>query len=344
MVLQKRQELSTDNILKHISAYDILQAFWPGGYELRLGKGAIKSPFRKDDTPSLVIGEAEDGMIVYKDMGSLLHRGDIWTFVQQIENCDFHTALKKIDKWFNLGYSTGSVIVGKSEVITWQQPIQEPRKPTLLQVSVRKFNKEELQYWNSYHQDITDLKRENIYAPSAIWRNRMKLDINQLTFCYYCEDIAKWKIYRPYAKKNTGKLPPNEWKWDNSIGNLQYVENLQAMVGDVGILGKSRKDRLCIRKATGIEAICSVQAEDPSALTDDTLYSIWANCKKRYIVADSDKKGKEFSWYMDRNHGYKHVNTPENLLDEGINDFADMARVYGIDSVTKHFRSKKVIK
>jgi hypothetical protein len=342
MVLTKKIELTTEAILKHVTEFDIIQAFWPAGKELKFDKGAIESPFRNDRTPSFLIGE-RDNHIIYKDLGAIDIKGDVWKFVEQMENCDFHTALRKIDKWFNLGYTTGNVIEGKPKEIAWQQPVQESRKPTLLQVTVRKFNNEELRYWSEYHQDISDLKRENIYAPAGIWRNRKKLDINQLTFCYFCEDIAKWKIYRPYAGKRAKDTPPNEWKWDNSIGSLQYVENIQSMVGDIGILGKSRKDRLVLMKALGISAICSVQAEDPSALTDETLYQIWSGCRRKYIVADSDQKGKEFSWHMDRNHGYKHCNVPDKFLEENINDFADYARVYGLDAVLKHFQKKKIV-
>lgn len=155
-------------------------------------------------------------------------------------------------------------------------------------------------------------------------------------------EIDKWKLYRPFAPKRTKDTPPDMWKWDNSLGTLQYVENLDRMNGTVGVMAKSRKDGMVLRKALGIESICNVQAEDISALNDEVLYQIWANCKLKVIAADSDEKGKRFSWAMCTDHGYIHCNTPDHLLPE-INDWADYGKEYGLKTVRKHWQQKGII-
>ncbi len=347
MVLIPQKELSKeewvqqekDKILKYVTEADIAIGFWPTGRELKFNT-AIKSPFRTDECPSFIIGNKYGG-ITYKDMGDYNFRGDIWKFVQQIEGLQtFRQVIDKIDQRFNLGYSNKKVEGQK--IITWEQPKLEIKPPPLIQVSVRKFNKTELTWWNLRSQDISDLKREEIYAPSTIYRNRKKIELMEHTYCYWCPDICKWKLYRPLAPKRVKNTPVWQWKWDNSIGTLTYVENLNKMKGAIGILNKARKDRMVIRKATGIDAICSVQAEDPSALTDETLYQIWTNCETKVVVSDSDKKGKVFSHWLTDEHGYIHCNTPDEYLPE-VNDFDGMAVKYGLDSVTKHFRSKGLI-
>ncbi len=331
--------LTKELILQHVSEYDIVRAFWPGGRELKLNTG-ISSPFRKDPTPSFIIG-TKYGPITYKDMGDYNFRGDVWNFVKQIGNYrDHNQVLIAVDKWFNLGYSCQKVERG--QIITWEQPKIEVAPPVHIQVITRKFNKQELQYWSMYHQDVTDLKREHVYAPKEIYRNRSKLPNTELTFCYWCPDIEKWKIYRPLAPKKSGKVPAHLRKWDNSIGRLDYIENLDRMSGPVGICTKSRKDQMVIRKATGITAICGIQAEDPAAVSDEMLYQIWQNVDYKVCAMDNDKKGKEMSWWLS-DRGYHHVNVPDNLLDEGITDFADMARYKGLDSVTNHMKEKWIV-
>lgn len=343
MVLsRKKNELTKENILKHISEADIIQGFWPAGKELVFNTGII-SPFRTEDDPSFIIGN-KFGPITYKDLGQLEYRGDVWKFVQQIEGLkDFVQVLKAIDKRFQLGYSDGNVIKGRSEVITWKEPEMKVPKIPVIQVSTRKFNKDELAYWNMYHQDISDLRREEIYAPATIWRNRRMIPIKHMTFCYFLPEIGRWKIYRPLAPKKGKKTPPCDWKWDNSMDNLQYIEGLANMKGDIGIVEKSRKDAMMLKKALGITSICTIQAEDPSAMNDTDLKFIADNCKKRIICADNDKKGKAFSWWLTKQHGYKHCNVPDALLSEGISDFADMGRYYGIEAVQEHFKLKGVL-
>lgn len=336
----RSEKLTKEKILELVSEIDLIMGFWPAGKELKFNR-TISSPFRTEDAPSFIIGN-KYGPITYKDLGDYNFRGNVWQFIKQIEGLqNFNQVIAAVDQRFNLGYTTQK-IEGK-KVINWTVSKLEISVPPHIQVSTRKFNKQELQYWNSYHQDITDLQREHIYACKEIYRNRKKLSQTEMTFGYYCPDIDKWKLYRPLAPKKVKNSPPNAWKWDNSIGRLDYVEELDKMHGNIGILGKSRKDRMVIRKATGIKAICSVQAEDPAALTDEVLYQIWERCRTKVAVTDSDKKGKEFSWWLCNEHGYIHCNTPDELLEEGINDFADMSKCKGLDAVTRHFRLKGII-
>lgn len=328
-----------NRILSYVDETDIIQGFWPAGRELKFNK-AIISPFRNEGQQSFIIGN-KYGPITYKDMGAYEYRGDVWNFVQQIEGLQkFSQVISAIEKRFNIRENVQVEEVRK--FITWEKPKLVIKPPPHIQVITRKFQKDELKWWGMRALNAQDLKYGEIYAPKEIYRDRKRIPVTEHTYCYWCPDIERWKLYRPLAPKRTKDTPPHLWKWDNSIGNLTYVENLQSMKGPIGILNKARKDRLVIEKATGIKAICSVQAEDPSALTDEVLYQIWQNCSTKVAVTDSDKKGKEFSWWLTTEHGYIHCNTPDGMLPE-INDFDGMAVQYGLDSVTKHFRQKGLI-
>lgn len=344
MVLNKRTELSKELILQHVSEYQILQEFWPAGRELKLNGRAIRSPFRTDDDPSLLISIDEMGMVRYKDLGDGNYKGgSVWQFLYHLEGWELKKALIMVDKRFNLGYTNGRTIeiTGQRKEVP-KEVIYQQKEPTLIQVTTRSPTREELKYWNSYHQDISDLRREHIYCPKTIYRNKKRIDNTLMTFCYWFPSIEKWKLYRPLAPKRTEKTPPNMWKWDNNLGTLQYVENLNDMYGPLGILTKSRKDRLVLRKLTGIEAICNIQNEDPASLNDEVLYKIWQDVGYKVVFADNDKKGKELSWYL-TGRGYNHVNVPDILREEGITDVADWVRAYGMKTVRDYLKNKWII-
>lgn len=338
---QKRCDITKEQILARCSEYDILRSFWPKGKELELNIG-IKSPFREDNTPSFIVG-TKYGYITYKDMGCTKYRGNIWSFVQQMgEYEDFFTTLKAVDTRLQLGICSGNP-VEYSPIVTWQQPKISTKIPPLIQVVTRKFNSEELAYWNSFHQDISDLKREMIYVPKEIYVNRKRIPKGDMAFCYFCEDIEKWKIYRPLAGKREKTTPIEKWKWMSNIP-FDYLEGKWNIANcDLVILTKSRKDSMVLKKALGINCICNVQAEDPACLPDDTIDFIERNSNRRVICADSDKKGKEFSWWLTSEHEYTHCNVPETYKEEGIKDFADLGKIYGLDAILQHFINKKIL-
>lgn len=341
---KKKVDITKEVILQHVSEFDILKAFWPVDKELKLNR-AILSPFRGEENNSFIVG-TKFGNITYKDLGDYNYRGDVWNFVKQIEHlADFNSVLKAIDKRFSLGLSSGQPIKDKPNLVTWEQPKIEIIPPPLFQVITRNPTKEELDYWSSYYQDIEDLKRENIYFPKTIYRNRKRLGLKkgELVFCYYYTDIEGYKIYRPFASKKGKNLPPEQWKWDSNIP-FSYIESLNMINGcETAFINKSKKDKMLLIKALGTNCICSVQAEDPACMTDETLKHIKNNSKIQVAISDNDKKGKEFSWWLTKEHGYKHCNPPDKYFKEGLTDFADVARQYGIETVTEHFKAKKLI-
>lgn len=344
MNIPLKKEITVELIKKHLTEYDILCRYWPGNRTLILDR-PIESPFRVDRDPSFLIGVDDMGMVRYKDLGDSTYKGsNVFRFIQQLESYrSFHDVLISIDKTFNLGYSTGNPIKERiSTTANIHNRIAKP--PTFLQVTVRKFTAEELRWWNEWHIDLQDLKNEEIYAPKSIYRNRKLQPMELMTFCYYMPEIGRWKIYRPLAPKRTKDTPPHLWKWDNSIGRLDYIENLKSMTNaPVGIVNKARKDRIILRKATGINAICSIQAEDMSALSEQDLNWIDNNVKLKIAATDNDKKGKELSWNLTTERGYRHCNIPDRYLDIGATDWADYGKIEGLDAITTYWKNKGLI-
>jgi len=339
-------KLRTEEILKRISSYDIYR-FYQGPFKVN---HICVNKHRGEKDPSLIIGNKVSQNLTHKDLGDYSWRGDCFQFVQQINGCDFTTALKIIDRDFNLGLAEGKVVNIKPSVITWETPeIETKRAPIFQIVYYSHMSKRGLDYWAKFGQGEDDLRREHIYQPKEIWRNKRKVPLGDLmTFCYFYPDIEKWKIYRPFAPKKDLKTPMNQWKWDSNVP-FDYVDNLGPALGcpvdcEKFILAKSKKDRMVLMKALETTCVADVQAEDPASLDDNAL-GLMKQVPNRIIVSDNDKKGKEFSWWLTKNHGFKHANVPDKYLTEGpkCTDFADLCYHYGMETVVNHFKTKGLL-
>jgi len=330
--------LTRENILSKITTYDIYR-YYQGPFKLNT---VLVNRHRGEKDPSLIIGNKLSDTLTHKDFGDRAWRGDCFAFVQQIFSCDFRMALSIINRDFNLGLDGTPITEGK-KIITWTTPDIVVKHPPLIQIVTRPLTKEEWDYWGCYHQGEEDITREHIYAPRQIWRNKRRMSLgDMMTFCYYYPDLDKWKIYRPRAPKRSKDTPPNMWKWDTNLP-FNYVENIEAVRNaKLGVLGKSKKDRMVLRKALEIESIASVQAEDPSCMTEEAL-EIFDTCQRKLAVSDNDKKGKDFSWWLTENHGFRHCNVPDKYIAENCTDFADLSCVYDLDKVTQHFKRKRFI-
>ena len=183
-------------IFEKVSQEQIFRYYYP--YKFTLNQRCL-SCFQKENNPSMIIGtKSQSGDIVFKCFNSF-QKGDCISFVMQMFNLDYIDSLEKIAEDFGLKESSN---------IKYEQIIKELPKTTIIKqkkapnivVSTRPFNSDELSYWNDYYQDISDLKRENIYVPKKIWINKNPIDlkVSELTFCYYYPENDKWKmVYKP---------------------------------------------------------------------------------------------------------------------------------------------------
>jgi hypothetical protein len=323
----KKQDLSIKSILAKIGPYDIYR-FYLGDFTLAK---AMKSPFRKDKHPSFSVRMGQSGLY-HIDYGDESFRGDCFKLVQQLWGLTFDQALEKIDKDFGLGITGGPTRNYQRIILQYDEPEME-RKYVHILVITRKLNSEELAYWNQYHLSADDLKKNHVYGVEKVYMNRRLIPNygKGLRFAYFSE--PHWKIYKPTAKKGE-KFYPNNIPNDmmEGLGNLMNC--------DIGIITKSRKDRMVISKI--FPNVCSTQNESPAAINEDNLTFIQQNCKQPYIAFDNDKPGKKASQHYTNEYGWKHINVPDHYL-PGITDFADLAKEHGLDRVVRHFQAKGIL-
>lgn len=293
-----------ERILEKVSDYDIFK-YYLGNF--KLGK-CIRSPFMKDEHPSLLIGMGRGGLF-YRDMRGNEFYGDCFRLVMQLYGLDFIGALNKISADFGL-WGDQKFELLKTEVPTKKLWIKKEFK-----VLSRNFTLSELEWWNRYTISEEQLKQEHIYSIKSVWIDGKKVYIekDELAFAYYFEEVDSWKLYFPNRKRG---------KWFTNLEGNSFVEGKDNLVNvKKGIIGKSRKERLIFSKYF---PTCNVQNESRSAFTPEFRGFLEDNVEEVYLVYDNDPPGVASCTKLTEAYGYKYVNPPRYLLRQGISDFGDL--------------------
>jgi hypothetical protein len=329
----KRVTLTPESILRKISEYDVFMYYMPDK-TWKLNQVTL-SPFRKERNPSFVIGN-KSGNLSFIDFADTSKRGDCFHFVKLLFNIStIDEVLKMIDRDFGLGISSGKD-VGKYKMIVgnYKQPEELGKRYSLIQVKTRKFTNEELAYWNSYHQDISDLRENNIYSISKLYLNRQLFPLKEteLRFGYLYD--GHWKIYRPFADKRSKWIPNNV-----PITAMDGMEDIKDC--DVAFINKSKKDYMVMKKV--FPCCCAVQNEGMGCFSEDNVQYIKGNSKKQILSFDSDDTGVRNSQQITEIFDFGYCNVPKKLLKEGIKDWADWSKVYGLKPIEEYLKQKRLL-
>lgn len=328
----KKTILTPESVLKKITSYDIFKMYMSTPWKVN---SVCLSPFRHESNPSFMIGN-RNGMLGFIDFGDTQFKGDCFTFVKMLYNLpNIDEVLKKIDKDFGLGISSG-IYTGeyKRIVSEYKQPEDLGKRYSLIQVVPRKFTREELSYWNQYHQDISDLKREEIYSIDKVYLNKQLFPLKptEMRFGYHYE--GSWKIYRPFNDKKTKWLPNNV-----PITYLEGKENIKNC--NTALITKSKKDKMVIHKV--YDCVAAVQNEGIACFSEENILYLKENSDKQILLFDSDETGVKNSQQITQIFDFGYCNVDRQYLKEGINDYAELGKVHGLDKLEKQFKDKGII-
>jgi len=330
---ERKTKLSIEAILSRISEYDIFRFYMPNR-DWTINR-VTYSPFRKENNPSFMIGNRL-GYLMFIDYADTSLRGDCFNFVQKLHNLpSVSDTLKMIDKDFGLGLSTG-VMTGeyKKIIAQYKQPEIEKRY-SLIQVKVRKFTQEELAYWNQYHQDIQDLRDNNIYSIKDLYLNKQKFPLleTELRFGYLYEG-QYWKIYRPFAEKKKKWMPNNV-----PITAMDGKENIKNC--QVAFINKSKKDYMVMKKL--FPCSCAVQNEGLGCFSHENVEYLKANSDRQILSFDADTVGVQNSKQITEMFDFEYANVPRQYLAEGIKDWADLAKAHGLQAIEDYLKCKNLL-
>ena len=329
---KKRVKLTPDSILDKISEYDIYKFYMPHqNWKINV---VTYSPFRNEKNPSFIIGY-RGGALRYVDFGDSSKKGGCFNFVMMLFNVNLNDALLMIDRDFDLGIISGSSTKQYERIISdYAQPTATSKREFFIQVKTRKFTHEELAYWNAYYQDIDDLRANNVYSIDTVFLNKQKFPIkdSELRFGYLYE--GHWKIYRPFADKKNKWMPNNV-----PITMMDGLEDIADC--DVAFINKSKKDYMVMKKV--FPCCCAVQNEGMGCFSEENVEYIKENSERQILSFDSDETGVKNSQMITDKFGFEYCNVPRIYLDEGIKDWADLARIHGLKTIEKYLTQKQII-
>lgn len=332
-MIEGRRKISREIIFSKINNYDIYMLYMPWKFSLNV---TCHNPFVKEDNPSFIIGN-KFGEVTHKAFNSE-HRGDAIEFVKSMFGLSYEEALDKIAWDFGIS-STKSIEYEKITSLYTQPKIIKP--PAFIQAKGKPFGEEHKKFLSAFHLEPSDLSfcKDTKCVALKEWalnRAKMPLKINEPAFAYNLKnERGNWlKIYRPTAGKKD--------KWKSSIP-FQEIHGIDNMLGcDLGIITKSIKDGAFIAKYI-TPCVCVVQAEDFSAISEENMKLISANCKQVHVSFDNDEKGVRACKEITKHTGWGYINPPKKLLEQGVTDMSDMAKLLGVQAVIDFFKQKKII-
>jgi len=329
---KKRQSLTPESILQRISSFDVFHYYMPQK-DWKLNHVTF-SPFRNESNPSFLIGN-RSGNLSFIDFADTSKRGDCFTFVKQMFNLSsIDDVLKLIDRDFGLGIIGSSTGEYKKILAAYKQPEDLGKRYSLIQVATRKFTHTELEYWNSYHQDIQDLKDNHIYSIKKVYLNKQLFSLKEddLRFGYFYNGF--WKIYRPFNDKKSKWVPNNV-----PITTMDGMEDIKNC--KVAFINKSKKDYMVMKKI--FPCCCAVQNEGIACFSHENIEYLKANSDRQLLSFDSDVTGVANSQQITQLFDFEYVNVPRRYLAEGIKDWADLGRIHGMKSIEDYLKEKQLL-
>lgn len=311
--------ITKDTILSLTTSCEILNhylaPFNASGHRLIPGKH-ISNPFlsEKQKTPSFNIYYAHTSREWrFKDFATG-DDGSCFDLVMRLFNLSFPDALQQInaDICLNIPLHSGDTVVTQP-----LHPSNEILSFGTASLSVRRFQPQELEYWQQYGISEAVLKRFNVRSVQAFtalskegkpYKNESNSD-NPI-FAYVHTDWAK--LYKPLNKafrfQYLGQKPPD------FIFGLQQLPDLSELIFITG----GEKDVMSLA-AHGFAAV-SLNSET-AQLSPDTLLLLRSRCRFLAILYDNDDTGLKQSEKLSKAHNIPRIILPSMPGGKDISDY-----------------------
>lgn len=311
-----KPKITRDFILSKINQESIMYHYT--GQDVN-SKKLYTSILRNDNHVTVAYYKSKSGTLYMHDFATNEHI-DCWNLVMRLYNCNYYEALNIIAKDFEL-------IEGEHKVSTFKivSEIKETNSAKI-QVQIKDYTKEELEWWKEFGISLKTLKRFHVYSLQYVFLNG-ELKFTSSKQCpiygyYFGKDKngdEKWKIYFP-LKEN--------YRFLNNLSKkvLQGYHQLPKE-GDLLVITKSMKD-VCALYEFGIPAVSP--NSETLFIDDKKLNEFKERFKHILVIYDSDRPGK-FNMAKIRRE-YPELNYyffPKYLA----KDFTDSIKMIGVDKM-----------
>ena len=312
-----KPKITKDFILSKVNQESIMQHYT--GQNVN-SKKLFTSVLRNDSHVTCGFYKSKSGILYMHDFATNQHL-DCWNVVMRLYNCSYYQALDIIAKDFGLVNETNIIPTFKFV------PEIKETETSKIQVQIKDYTKEELDWWLQFGINKKLLKKYHVYSLQHVFLNG-ELKFTSSAKCpiygyYFGKDNKgndKFKIYFPFK---------DDYRF---IGNLtkkilQGYKQLNKQ-SDLLIINKSMKDTIACR-ALGYDSISpNSETTFPS---DKQIEEFKTRFKHILVIFDNDKPGLHNLWLVRKK--YPELNyfwIPKSL---GAKDLTDLIKLKGFEEV-----------
>ena len=311
-----KPEITKDFILSKVNQESIMHHYT--GHDVN-SKKLYTSVLRNDNHVTVGYYKYSSGILYMHDFATNEHL-DCWNVVMKLFDCNYYEALNIIAKDFGL-------IEGECKISTFKiiPEIKETRS-AIIQVKIKDYSNEELEWWKQFGINKKLLKKYHIYSLQYVFLNGQLKFISSKQcpiYGYYFgknkNGEEKWKIYFPMR---------TEFRFLNNLSKkvLQGYHQLPK-TGDLLVITKSMKDVVALNGF----GIAAVSPNSETLFIDDKKLEEFKE-RFRYILVlyDSDRAGRSNMAKIRREHPeLNYYFFPKYLA----KDFTDSIKMVGISKM-----------
>lgn len=268
----------------------------------------ISSPLRTDKHPSCNI-YSRGNKVFWKDMAKG-DGGDIISLLSKCWNISYNQTLDRIHRE-----------LGERITVTISHNIPKRKKGNMnIAITIRDWNKEDEEYWNSYGVSLKILQESNVFPIKYYFINSTvyKADKKAYAFKEIKEGKVAYKIYQP-------ERPSNFNKWKSFFHNDEISLWTQLpKKGKLCVICSSLKDALCLKNNLGIPTI-ALQGEGYN-INDTPLNQLKKRFENVLILYDNDEAGIKNSKKLSEKTNLQEIILP--IFKEG-KDISDLYKAVG---------------
>ena len=293
-------------------------------------KGLFRSPLREDNSPTCSFYRNKSGDLIFKDFSGHFH-GNFISVVMFKYSCSYHMALKIIANDF--GIIDCPKLKKNPKPIEPSQTIFKDDGPARIQVEIRDFTEDDLNWWSQYGITKQILRKFSVYSCNSIFLNGSYFTgatKKQRIYGYYRgkrNDLELWRIYFP--GRHSYKFLSN-WKSFMLQGAKQLPES-----GDLLVITKALKDCMTLY-SLGINAIAP--CSENLFMSEAQFEKLKKRFKHIVVLYDNDQAGIQNMQKIRKQFPVKCFWIPRKY---GAKDISDFYKKYGREKTLELINNAK---
>lgn len=294
--------LTIDNILKRVPEI-VLWRYYVGS-SFKVGQN-FSAPYRVDNDASFSLKYDHRGRLMYKDFARPRIYGDIFNYLQMIKKVSFVEALEIVNNDFdlNLQNKTDKIYLNKGnaskslskqqidQLLKLEKKVKEKQSQVLIQAVVRKWEEDDLRYWDNFGISKETLDKYNVYPANKVFKNKYLVynyDKTNPCYIYYFPKSKHVKCYMPLSSDRSKRFFGNVNNLEDIQGYYQCDVKNGIKENKLLILTKSMKDVMLLREF-GFDAV-AIHGENHT-FEKDFIRHVKKYYGKIISLYDRDKAG-----------------------------------------------------